>query len=135
MAPGMVGARQTFGRTIGALDACARGAVWTVAPAAFVLLAPGEAAANAQEYCITSDVQFALATGATAFPRGQIAADREGAGFLASAQSEGRWFAVSKALLTERIARGRDAAIAVPDSVSRILQLTCPALLEARRSP
>lgn len=82
--------------------------------------------ADAQEYCITSDVTLALATGATAFPRGQIVADRSEGRFLASADTGGRWFGVSKMLLSERIAQGRDAVLAgVPQDVVDILRLTC----------
>jgi hypothetical protein len=50
----------------------------------------------AQEHCVTSDLKRALATAATAFPRSQVLSDRKEGRFLASAESDDKWFAVSK---------------------------------------
>jgi hypothetical protein len=85
---------------------------------------------RAQEHCVTSDVQRALATGATAFPRGHIVMDRTEGRFLASAECEGRWFGVSKTVLTLCTGQGRDAVLTgVPDKVVERLRLTCPELV------
>jgi len=82
------------------------------------------------EYCITSDVQLALSTGATAFPRSQFLMDRNEGRFLASAEVDGKWFGVSKAVLTERLAQGHDVVLRnVPQNVIDVLRLTCPNLL------
>src|SRR4029078_8572253 len=70
-----------------------------------------ERAVSAQEHCVTSDVKRALATGATAFPKGQILLDRKEGRFLASVEVDGKWFGVSKVLLTACTAQGRHALI------------------------
>ncbi len=85
---------------------------------------------SAQEHCVTSDLQRALASGATAFPKSQILLDRKEGRFLASAEADGKWFGVSKVLLTACICQGKDAVISdVPDQVIELLRLTCPELL------
>jgi len=85
---------------------------------------------SAQEHCVTSDLQRALASGATAFPKSQILLDRKEGRFLASAEVDGKWFGVSKVLLTTCICQGKDAVIAdVPEPVIEVLQLTCPELV------
>jgi hypothetical protein len=85
----------------------------------------------AQEHCITSDLKRALATGSTAFPRSQILSDRKEGRFLASVEAKGKWFAVSKVLLTTSLCEGKDALITdVPAAVVEVLRLTCPELLE-----
>jgi hypothetical protein len=120
-------ARERHAQVLAALEARAahpgRANASGTPPAMLVL---SDSDSDAQQYCVTSDVQLALATGATAFPRGQIAGDRDEGRYLASADRGGRWFGVSKAVLTERLAQGRDARMVVPDEVSRILRLTCP---------
>ena len=84
----------------------------------------------AQEHCLTSDLQRALATGATAFPRGQIVNDRNEGRFLASAESAGKWFGISKVVLTACTSQGKDALLTgVPPAVVDTLQLTCPGLV------
>jgi len=84
----------------------------------------------AQEHCVTSDLQRALATGATAFPKSQILLDRKEGRFLASAEIDGKWFGVSKVLLTACICRRKAALITdVPQPVVDILRMTCPELL------
>ena len=86
--------------------------------------------ARAQEHCVTSDLQRALDSGATAFPRSQIVADRNEARFLASAETGGKWFGVSKVVLTVCTSQGKDALITgVPGPVVEVLRLTCPGLL------
>jgi hypothetical protein len=92
---------------------------------------PLDSVVLAQEHCVTSDVQRALASGATAFPRGQIVADRNEARFLASAEAGGTWFGVSKVVLTVCTSQGKDALITgVPAPVVEVLHLTCPGLLD-----
>ena len=95
----------------------------------FVESAP-DGTALAQEHCVTSDFPRALATGATAFPRGQIAIDRNEGRFLASAESGGKWFGISKVVLTLYTSQGRDALVTgVPPPVVETLRLTCPGLV------
>jgi len=89
-----------------------------------------EGVPSAQEHCVTSDFQRALASGATAFPKSQFLLDRKEGRFLASVETEGKWFGVSKVLLTTFICHGKDALIAdVPEAVIDILRLTCPELV------
>ena len=84
----------------------------------------------AQEHCVTSDLQRALSTGATAFPRGRIVSDRNEGRFLASAESGGQWFGLSKVVLTLCTSQGKDALlVGVPPAVVNVLQLTCPGLV------
>ena len=97
--------------------------------ASIVFRPPDEKRGDAQEFCVTSDINLALATGATAFPRSQIVADRREGRYLASAETDGRWFGISKMVVSERIARGRDAVLTgVPQDVVDILRLTCDGL-------
>ena len=59
-----------------------------------------------------------------------MANDRAEGRFLASADVDGAWFGVSKALLTIYISQGKDALITdVPSAVIDVLRLTCPDLL------
>ena len=89
-----------------------------------------EGAVSAQEHCVTSDLQRALATGATAFPKSQILLDRKEGRFLASVEIDGKWFGVSKVLLTACTSRGTHALITgVPQPVIDVLRLTCRDLL------
>lgn len=95
----------------------------------FVESAP-EGTLSAQEHCVTSDLQRALATGATAFPKGQIVSDRNEGRFLASAEADGKWFGISKVVLTMCTSQGKDARVTgIPPSVVDVLHLTCPGLL------
>jgi len=90
---------------------------------------PGDIA-SAQEHCITSDLRRALANGETAFPKSQMLLDRKEGRFLASIELDGKWFAVSKALLTACLCQGKDAYIAnVPEAAIEILTLTSPELI------
>jgi hypothetical protein len=85
---------------------------------------------SAQDHCLTSDVNRALAKGTTAFPRSQMLSDRTEGRFLASAEVDGKWFAVSKTIVTEVIGQGRDAlVIDVPEPVIDVLRVTCPGLM------
>jgi hypothetical protein len=89
-----------------------------------------EGLVSAQDYCLTSDLQRALSTGATAFPKSQILNDRKEGRFLASAETDGKWFGVSKVILTRCVREGRQAFIAdVPPEVVDVLRLTCPLLI------
>jgi hypothetical protein len=86
---------------------------------------------RAQEHCVTSDLKRALATDSTAFPKSQILSDRKEGRFLASVESGGQWFAVSKVLLTTCICQGKDALISdVPTAAIEALRLTCAEFLE-----
>jgi hypothetical protein len=127
-------AAQMFDRTTSALRARARykdRANASEVPNArlFVESAP-EGTVPAQEHCLTSDLQRALATGATAFPKGQLLIDRNEGRFLASAESDGKWFGISKVVLTLCTSQGKDALVTgVPPSVVDTLRLTCPRLV------
>jgi hypothetical protein len=126
-------ARQMFARAMNALDA----QVENVRPARLFVIPesrnvdPPDGAVSAQEHCITSDLQRALATGATAFPKSQILLDRREARFLASADCGGTWFGVSKSVLTAYASRGKDAYIQdIPPAIVDILRATCSGLVE-----
>jgi len=127
-------AAETFDRTTSALGARVRhkdraNASGVPDARLFVDSAP-EGAVPAQEHCVTSDLQRALATGATAFPMGQIVRDRNEGRFLASANEDGKWFGISKVILTLRTSQGQDALLTgVPPSVVDTLRLTCPGLV------
>ncbi len=134
-------AARIFQRTTAALDARAahptdRNASSVTTARLFVVPkgrtegSPPDGVVPAQEHCVTSDVNRALATGTTAFPKSQILRDRNEGRFLASAEIDGKWFGVSKTILTEVIGRGRDALITdVPEQVLEVLRLTCSGLV------
>ena len=89
-------------------------------------------AVNAQEHVVASDIQWALKTGATAFPRSHVLADRHEGRYLASVEQDGKWYALSKMVLTASLARGRDARVAgVPPALAARLRLTCPEIVAA----
>jgi hypothetical protein len=95
---------------------------------------------SAQEHCLTSDVNRALSNGTTAFPKSQILTDRNEGRFLASGEVDGKWFGVSKTILTQVIGRGFDALIIdVPAPVIEVLKVTCPGLVvivaDSQRAP
>ena len=90
---------------------------------------------SGQKHVVTSDVQWALATGSTAFPKSHLLSDRREGRYLASVEQDGKWFAVSKVLLTVCLAQGRDAAIAgVPASLVDLTRLTCPEIVTVESS-
>ena len=126
-------ARQMFTRAIDALDAPAN----NIPPARLFVIPescnaePPAHAALAQEHCVTSDLQRALATGATAFPKSQLLLDRREARFLASAECGGTWFGISKTVLTAYASQGKNAYIKdVPPAVVDTLRATCSGLVE-----
>ena len=139
-------AGQIFERTMNALDARAMrqaepnasklpdGRLFVVPASQTVASLPDgflpDGIVAAQEHCLTSDLKHAVATGATAFPKSQIVNDRNEGRFLASAETDGKWFGVSKIILTVCTSRGKDALITdVPAPVLDVLRLTCPGLL------
>ncbi len=127
-------ARQIFKQTMDALGAgkrdVPRGRLFVVPEFRSDVQAPAGTLA-AQEHCITSSLPHALTTGATAFPKTQILLDRREGRYLASAEAEGRWFCVSKSVLTACTTRGRDAVITgVPAAVVDRLRLTCTEIVE-----
>jgi hypothetical protein len=86
--------------------------------------------ARAEEHCYTADLNRALSGTMTAVPKNQILIDRNEGRFLASDESGGKWFAVSKVILTLFTSQGRDALISgVPPKVIEVLRLTCPGLI------
>jgi hypothetical protein len=88
--------------------------------------------ARAEEYCYTSNMNRALSGAMTAVPKNQLLTDRNEGRFLASAETDGEWFAVSKVILTLFTSQGRDALISeVPEQVMQILRLTCGGLFVA----
>ena len=139
-------ARQVFAATMSALAARARHRDRSNAssiPDARVLVVPrdrsleslppgfvSDEVVRAQEHCVTSDVQRAFANGATAFPKGQILTDRNEGRLLASAEIDGKWFGVSKTVLTACTSRGHDALLTdVPVAALEVLRLTCGRLI------
>jgi hypothetical protein len=86
--------------------------------------------AHAEDYCYTSNLNRALSGGTTAVPKDQMLIDRNEGRYLASAESGGEWFAVSKVILTLFTSQGKDALISgVPQQVIEVLRLTCPGLI------
>jgi hypothetical protein len=70
-----------------------------------------------------------------AAPNRQILTDRNEGRFLASAESGGKWFGISKNILTLCTSQGRDALMTrVPSSVIEVLALTCPRLVMVLRA-
>jgi hypothetical protein len=127
-------AEQMFDRTVRALGARAahgdRANASDLRDARIFVGAAPDGTLVAQEHVVTSDLQLALASGATAFPKGQIVADRNEARFLASAEANGKWFGISKVVLTVCTSAGKDALVTgVPPGVVEVLRLTCPGLV------
>jgi hypothetical protein len=84
---------------------------------------------SAQEHCFTSDMKRGLSGGAMVSPKSRMLTDRNEGRFLASAESDGKWFGISKNVLTMLTSRGKDALMTdVPSSVIEVLRLTCPTL-------
>ena len=127
-------AAQLFDRTMDALRARAdhgdRANASAVPSARLFIESAPEGTPPAQEHCLTSDLHHAMATGATAFPKGQLVIDRKEGRFLASAESDGKWFGISKVVLTLCTSQGQDALLTgIPAPVVEALRLTCPELV------
>jgi hypothetical protein len=91
---------------------------------------PPAGIATAQEYCFTSDLQRAASDTVTVQPKSHMVNDRNEARFLASAESRGKWFGISKIILTMFTGQGKDVLVAgVPPEIVGILRLTCPDLI------
>ena len=91
-----------------------------------------DSAVNAQDHVITSDIQWAMTTGATAFPRSHFLADRQKGRYLASVEQDGKWFGVSKVVLTGCLARGLDAVVTgLPPALVARLRVTCAEIMAA----
>ena len=89
---------------------------------------------SAQEHCFTSDVTCALSGAATVRPKSHIVTDRKEGRFLASSEVDGKWFAVSKIILTMLTSQGKDALITgVPPAAIEVLRLTCRELVKVPR--
>jgi hypothetical protein len=93
--------------------------------------------ASAREHCFTSDMNLAASSGAIAYPKGRLLSDLKEGRFLASCEIDGKWFAISKIVLTALTSQGRDALITgVPRAAIDVLRLTCPELIAmAGRQP
>jgi hypothetical protein len=59
----------------------------------------------------------------------QLASDRREGRCLVSYAAPGGWVTISKAILTDVLGAGRDAAIVLPPAAARSLQLMCPSLV------
>jgi hypothetical protein len=89
----------------------------------------------AQDDCYSTDPSRALSTGATLWPRNQMLNDRTEGRFLASAEIDGHWFAVSKVVLSLFTSQGQNVLITdVPQSVVDVLLLAHPRLVVVQRS-
>lgn len=104
----------------------------------FVVPARGPAAGSeasrvpdvAVRYVRSSDRQLVAARWAEACDEAQLLGDRREGKCLVSYRTSGGWVAVSKAILTEILATGRDARIAgLPPAAAQALKLTCPGLI------
>jgi hypothetical protein len=135
-------AAQTFARLIAALDARAQqksklnasnhpdSHIYVMAESESAEAPSSGVVAHADEYCYASDLNRTLSGSITSVPANQMLIDRNEGRYLASAESTGEWFAVSKVILTLFTAQGRDAQISgVPPEVIEILRLTCPGLV------
>jgi hypothetical protein len=84
---------------------------------------------RAEAHCFTSDPKRASSSAAPC-PKNQILTDRKEGRFLASVEADGKWFGISKVILTVLTSQGKDALITgVPSSAVDVLRLTCPGLL------
>ncbi|MGH9574685.1 MAG: hypothetical protein ACRD40_14295 [Candidatus Acidiferrales bacterium] len=82
--------------------------------------------ASASEYCFSS----AASGGWTQLSLNQIVTDRNEGRYLASAEYDGTWFAISKFILTLFICQGSDVLLfSIPTKLAEILLLTCPGLI------
>ena len=83
---------------------------------------------------VTSDPTRARADGPALYPRDQLVTDRNEGRYLASVQSGGEWFGISKVILTSFTSQGTDAVLtAVPEGAIDVLRLTCPGIIVAPR--
>jgi hypothetical protein len=87
-------------------------------------IAPGN------QYSFSSNPDRASSEGRTALPIRQILTDRNEGRYLASAEIEGEWFAVSKFILTIFLSQGKEVLLSgVPAQALEILLLACPGLI------
>jgi hypothetical protein len=99
-------------------------------PPAAEMDSPAEAV-NANEYCFTSDMSRAVASGATFQSEAEMIDSRNEGRFLASVKVDGSWFGVSKLVLTLFLAQGKHAAMtAVPEDAVDVIQLVCGGLIK-----
>jgi hypothetical protein len=85
---------------------------------------------SAEEHCYTSDLPRALSSSMTGVPRKHLLADRNEGRFLASVECEGKWFGISKVILSVITSQGQDALVTdVPAAAIEVLRLTCPELV------
>ncbi len=138
-------AEQVFGRIIAALDARSSRALDANASpqqdARIYVSAESEGVArcaaglgvevmSAKEYCFTSTVSASSSESWPQVSIKQILTDRNEGRYLASAEIDGAWFAISKFILTLFICQGRDVLLSdVPPKLIEILLLTCPGLI------
>ena len=85
---------------------------------------------SVNEYCFTSSVGGTSSESWAQLSMSQILSDRNEGRYLASAECDGKWFAVSKFILTLFICQGTDVLLSdVPPKLTEMLQLTCPGLI------
>jgi len=85
---------------------------------------------SANEYCFTSKASGTLPQSWLALPVSQILTDRNEGRYLASAECDGGWFAISKFILTLFICQGTDILLFdVPKKLIQILLVACPGLI------
>ena len=84
----------------------------------------------ANEYCFASKVGGISAEGWQSLPITQILTDRNEGRYLASAECDGGWFAISKFILTLFICQGIDVLLFdIPQKLIQILRVTCPGVI------
>ena len=87
-------------------------------------------AVRADAYCVTSDPKLVRPDGPERYPDDQLLVDRHEGRYLASVQSRGGWFGISKVILTDFTSHGIDAALTdVPHEAVEVAQLTCPGII------
>jgi hypothetical protein len=117
-------AEAVFDRIEQALRRCGAGESGAVPPTGRVFILPLEA------------TEAEATHRAESYDQMQLASDRREGRCLLSYQTPGGWVAVSKRLLTEELAAGRDVKIGgLPPAAADALTLMCPSLVNSRTRP
>jgi hypothetical protein len=80
-------------------------------------------------YVRSSDPQMVAAGKAEQYDELQLLRDRREGKYVVSYKTPGGWVAITKTILTEVLATGRDVRIELPPAAARALTLLCPGLV------